>query len=816
MKKSVRILWISFFTGLSTFILLILLASWGVFGKMPSIEELENPSLSIASEVLASDGTLMGKYYLEDRSEVKYKEIPPYVIQALIATEDERFYDHSGIDRKALGRAVLKLGSEGGGSTITQQLAKNLFTRVSSNTAIRILQKLKEWIIAVKLEKRFSKEEIITMYLNTVAFGDDVYGIRNAAKTFFQKEPKELDIDEAAVLIGMLKGNTLYNPRRNPKSSLDRRNVVIDQMVRNNFLTAVEATALKSKPINLKYKKLDQNTGIAPYYREIVREQVKQWCKTHTKSNGEHYDLYKDGLKIYTTINPKMQIYAEEAVNKHIAYMQKLIDQQYDIKTGSVWKKHQNVLENAIKNSDRWHHMEEDSIPKDQIRKSFDQQVKMKIFAWNAKREKDTVMTPLDSIKYCRQLLQCGFMVMDPHTGEVKAWVGGIDFKNFKYDHININTKRQVGSSIKPMLYALAVEEAGFTPQTPLINASQFFPGYGLVPAKGGGTGGGVPMSYALAKSLNGCAAYLMKQIGPRRFVDFLKSCDVQTEIPPYPSIALGSCEISLYEMLWMYSMFPGQGFNTKPILISHIDDRNGNVLENFQAKINRKEVISEATAYTMCRMMQGCVDFGTGRSMRGYGIGVEMGAKTGTTNDNTDAWFMGYTPQLLAGAWVGCDNNFIRINNSYYGQGAFAAMPVWAYFFKKVYADKTLGINKNAKFTKPKTFKKDSIMYDYLNKDFYMYNESDTGGNNVENGEAEDYAPVTEGRGGTEYVSPESKLTPEEEKIRKAAQESGNSTTEYEQPIEKKEDTPKKKKGFFKQLFGGKDKEQKEESGYQ
>lgn len=814
MKKSVRILWIIFFTGVLAVSSLILLASWGAFGKMPSIEELENPTLSIASEVLASDGTLMGKYYAEDRSEIKYKDISPHVIHALIATEDERFYDHSGIDGKSLGRAIAKFGSDGGGSTITQQLAKNLFTQVASNKAIRILQKLKEWIIAVKLERRFSKEEIITMYLNTVAFGDEIYGIRNAAKTFFQKEPRDLTIDEAAVLVGMLKGNTIYNPRRNPKSALARRNTVIDQMVRNAFLTQAEATVFQSKPIELKYKKLDQNTGMAPYFREIVREQVKQWCKNHKKSNGESYDLYKDGLKIYTTLNPKMQIYAEEAVAKHIVQMQKILNAQSNIKTGSVWNKHQNVLENAMRNTDRWSHMEEDSVSVENIKKSFYIKTPMKVFAWNAKREKDTVMTPFDSIKYCRQMLQSGFMVMDPHTGEIKAWVGGIDFKTFKYDHININTKRQVGSAIKPMLYSLAIEEAGFTPQTPLINASQFFSGFGLVPAKGGGTGGAVPLAFALAKSLNGCAAYLMKQIGPRRFVDFLKSCDVQTEIRPYPAIALGSCEISMYEMLWMYSMFPGQGFNTKPLLIDRIEDRNGNIIENFRNKPNRKEVISEGTAYTMCRIMQGCVDFGTGRSMRGYGIRADMGGKTGTTNDNTDAWFMGYTPQLLAGAWVGCDNSFIKIQSSYDGQGARAAMPIWAYFFKKVFADKTLGINEKAKFIKPKTFKKDSIMYDYLGRgDSYIYEGKQIEGRDIGNGEADDYAPTINDNQ-TQYIPPESKLTPEEEDIRKNAQSTQDKDpSKTEQPAEKK-----KKKGFFRRLFGGgkKDKEQKEESGYQ
>jgi penicillin-binding protein 1A len=741
MKKSVRILWRVFLAGLGSFVLLVLLTNWGVFGKMPSIKALKDPSASLASEVYAADGTLMGKFYLQDRSNVEIKDISKHAINALIATEDERFRNHSGIDGRALARVlkgVVTFNLDGGGSTITQQLALNLFgDERARNPFTRAMQKLKEWIIAVKLERNFTKDEILEMYLNTVPFGDNVFGIRNAARTFFQKEPDRLDVNEAAVLIGMLKANSTYNPRTHPVESRDRRNTVIDQMVKNDYLKAAEAATIKAQPIPLKFKKLTENTGFAPYFRDVVREEVKKWCKTHKKNNGDNYDIYRDGLKIHTTINPIMQIYAEEAVAKHIAFMQKsYLNVQGNIRSGSVWKNHENVLEAAMKNSDRWANLKEDGMKEEDIKKTFYQKTPMKIFSWNAKREADTVMTPYDSIRYHRQMLQAGFMSMDPETGEIKAWVGGIDFKTYKYDHCNLNTKRQVGSSIKPFLYCQAIRDAGFTPQTSCENTQQNFPGYGLVPAKSKGGGGSVPMAYALAKSLNNVAAYLIKVVKPKNFVEFLKEINIQTKIDPYPSICLGSSEISLYEMMWGYTMFPARGFNTKPIFITRIEDRNGNEIARFATE--RKEVISEKDAYTMCKMMQGVVDIGTGKRMRGYGISGEMGAKTGTTNDNSDAWFMGYTPQLLSGVWVGCDDRFVRIENSYVGQGGVAALPIWAYFYQKVYANKSLGIDKAAKFVKPDTLANQSgfdYMIENINKVIPPGAQGDDQG-----GEADDY----------------------------------------------------------------------------
>ena len=409
MSKAVRIFWKSLLIGWAAFVVFLITLNLGLFGKLPSLAELENPSMLSSSEIYGSDGTLMGKYYTKDRTNVKYSDISPNVINALIATEDERFYQHSGIDMRSVARAVVYLGSEGGASTITQQLAKNLlFGQGSKNFFMRVIEKFKEWIVAIKIEKNFTKEEIAALYLNMVSYGDEIYGIRNASKTYFQKEPERLNVEEAAVLVGLLKGNSIYNPRRNPKAALNRRNTVLEQMVKNNFLTSAEANKLKAQPIDLKYKKMDENAGIAPYFRDVLRDDIKKWCKENKNpKTGEPYNIYKDGLKIYTTINPRMQEYAEIAVFRHMQKLQAVFNQQSNIKSGSVWKGKdgERVLENAMKQSDRWKNMKEDEIPEKDIRASFNVKVPMKVFAWNQRREKDTVMSPLDSIKYHKQML---------------------------------------------------------------------------------------------------------------------------------------------------------------------------------------------------------------------------------------------------------------------------------------------------------------------------------------------------------------------------------------------------------------------------
>lgn len=800
----VKIFWRIILIGAGAFILIILLANWGVFGKMPSIEDLENPSASLASEVIADDGTVMGKYYLEDRSNVDFRDISKHIVNALVATEDERFYNHSGIDGRAIARAVVNLGKEGGGSTISQQLAFNLFNgNRARNPMSRAMQKIKEWIIAIKLERNFTKDEILALYLNTVPFGDNVYGVRNASRTFFQKDPDVINIEEAAVLIGMLKGSTLYNPRVNPKMALDRRNTVLDQMVRNGFLPESESEKLKIKPIALNYKKMDETAGLAPYFRMVLGQEMKKWCKEHTKQNGDNYDLYRDGLKIYTTINPRMQLYAEEAVGKHISYMQKILNSQTNIRKGTVWKGREDVLQAAMKNSDRWKNLKRDGLDDDEIKKTFYKKTKMKIFAWNSRREADTTMTPYDSIKYHRQMLQAGFMVMDPISGEIKAWVGGIDFKTFKYDHVNVNTKRQVGSTIKPLLYSLAIEEAGFTPNTIVQDVQQNFGSLGLVPNTGNTcTGRSMPMANALAWSRNCASAYILKQLGnngndaANRFAEFLKKCSFTAKIDAYPSIALGACELSLYEMMQGYSMFPGHGFNAKPLMIARIEDKNGNVLENF-LPAQRKEVINEVTAYSIALMMEGVIKNGTGQRMGEYGLSNEIAGKTGTTNDNSDAWFMGYTPQLLAGAWVGCDDRFIRFNSDI-GQGSAAALPIWAYFFSKALNDKTLGLDRQAKFSKPEVMSND-VIFDYMNT-INARTAAPAEGEDIGNGTSEDYIMPD---AAPEDIGAESELP--QEKAKPGVQPTPADAPP--QPETKPETKEEKKGGFFKKLFGKKKK---------
>ena len=725
MSKSVKIFWRIFGGGLVFFILLLLVINWGWLGSMPDLEDIENPTASLASQVYAQDGTLMGKYYIEDRINVEYKDISKFVTDALVATEDKRFYDHSGIDGLSLGRAFIYLGREGGASTISMQTAKNLFTEnwSTKNFLLRSIQKLKEGMIAVKLERNFTKEEILTLYLNTVAFGDNVFGIRNASKTFFQKEPDRISVEEAAVLIGMINGPGIYNPRTYPKRALERRNLVLSRMVSKNYLPAAEAEILKRKPIELNYKKLDETTGLGPYFRMILGEEMKKWCKEHKKNNGDNYNLYRDGLKIYTTINPRMQLYAEEAVAKHMSYLQKLLNRQDNIMKGTIWKGYENIIDAQMKQSDRWRNLKKEGEDEEDIKKTFFEKIPMHVFAWNTTRGKDTVMTPYDSIKYHRQMLQAGFMVMDPLDGQIKAWVGGIDFKTFKYDHANPNTKRQVGSTIKPLLYSLAIEEAGFTPNTTVYDIQQSFGTYGMVPATTKTcTGAAMSMALALAKSRNCATAYIMKQLdnngnnGAKRFIEFLRKSDLKAKLEPYPSIAIGACEISLFEMMQGYSMFPGRGFNAKPMYMTRIEDRNGNVLATFTP--HRKEVISEVTAYSVIKMMQGVLTNGTGAGIWAYDIpaGLEIAGKTGTTNDNSDAWFMGYTPQLLAGGWVGADDRMVHFSTeSKNGEGGRAAMPIWAYFMKKVAADPNCGIDTKLAFTKPDGTNDININYDNM-----------------------------------------------------------------------------------------------------
>ncbi|MGX5817610.1 penicillin-binding protein 1A [Chitinophaga lutea] len=752
MRKSVKILWIVFGSGIGLLLLLLLLINLRLIGHMPSLEELENPRTALASEVIAEDGTIMGKYLSVDRSNIEYKDISPNVINALLATEDRNFYTHSGIDPKATAAIpfYLLIGKKRGSSTITQQLALNLQADVegkerAGNIFVRGFQKLSEWVIAVKLERNFTKKEILTLYLNTVTFGDNVYGIENGARTYFSKDPSRLSIEEAAMLVGLLKGSTRYNPRRNPQLALTRRNTVIENMIETGYITKAEGEAAKSRPIALRYNKLDHNKGLAPYFREVLRAEMKEWCKNHKKADGSEYNLYRDGLKIYTTINPRMQLYAEEAVAKHLTDLQKSFFQQSNIKTGSVWKNQKDAkkdLDRFVKESDRYKSMKEDEATDEDIEKAFNTKTKMKVFAWRSttdpeKNEIDTVMTPIDSIKYHRAILQTGFMAMDPESGEVKAWVGGPDFRYFKNDHV-FKSRRQVGSTFKPFLYCFALMN-GLNPNTMLPNEPVTIGNWTISRNSEGSVGGSISMAGALAKSLNLVSVYLIKQFGAQAFANFANT-KIQFEsnkIDPYPSIALGVSELSLFDMMRAYTMFPARGVITKPVYITRIEDRNGNTLESSVPE--KREVISEVNAYTMVKMMEGVTaSGGTGARLRfRYNLPGEIAGKTGTTNDNTDGWFIGYTPQLEAGAWVGCDNNYLRFASTALGQGANTGLPIYALFMQKVFADKTLGIDPASTFPVPKD----------MNADMYFNYENnlppDAQAEDVGNGSASDYETI-------------------------------------------------------------------------
>jgi penicillin-binding protein 1A len=750
MKRSVKILWRLFIGGILAIILVFVAANFGLFGKMPSVAELQNPEADLATEIYTSDGLLMGKYYNENRSEVKYSEISPNVIHALIATEDERFYDHAGIDGQALARAVIRLGRDGGGSTLTQQVAKMMLNQGKGNFIKRVFDKVKEWIVAVKLERNFTKEEIIALYLNRAPWGN-LYGIRNASRTYFQKEPKDLKIEEAAVLVGMLKGY-IFNPITRPTQSLDRRNTVIGQMVvcKEHYLTEAQATTLKAKPLITNFKKLDEDIGIAPYYRDVLKGKLKDWCNNHKNpKTGVPYDLFSDGLKIYTTIDSKMQQYAEEAVVEHIPVIQKKLNWNLKAYGTRMWKGHTNVIEAAMKYTDRWKNMKEEEVPEEEIKKSFYKAVKMKIFAWNAKREMDTVMTPFDSIKYHKQLLQTSFSCIDPHTGEVKCWVGGIDYKWFKFDHVT--AERQVGSTFKPFVYTLAVEEAGYTPETEIPGGSLTLGGKTI-------TGGAGTLAYCLAQSKNVAAWRLIGQIGVKRTIEFARSCGIKAELPPYYSLGLGTAQIPLLEMLQGYTMFPNKGLNVEPILMNRIEDKNGNLLQEFVSP--PKQVISEADAYTMVQLMQGVIKFGTAKSLNKYNIPVQKAGKTGTTNNNADGWFIGYTPELLAGSWVGCDDPFLQIYANTAG-GSEMSGPRWGIFMSKVYADKKLKYGKIKEFEKPTNLGEeqfaDAKMQLIFNKSDNSNTPEDEG-----NGDANDF--ITEPNGmeettPTEDIKIESKI---------------------------------------------------------
>lgn len=709
-RRRIRRLWIGFASLLLLFILLVLGIENGMVGYMPSLAELENPQNAVSSEVLAADGTLLGRYYVLDRSNSKFHEISPNIINALLATEDARFYEHAGIDPVATIAIpfYVLMNKKRGSSTITQQLAKNLFPREKKSMLTLPFMKLKEWVLAVKLERNLTKREIITLYLNTVPFSDNVYGIKNASMTFYNKTPDKVSIDEAAVLVGMLKGNTMYNPRTRPKRSRERRNTVLELMEKHNYITSAQYETLKAKETPLDYHKIDYHDGLAPHFRQVVEQYVKDAIKDLQKPDGTPYDIYKDGLKIYTTIDMRMQNYGEQAVEEHLTTLQKQFLAQPGYVDGAVWKRKgavNTILLTAIKTSDRYQMLTiGQDMNHEQAMKEMAKPIKMRVFAWNAHRYIDTVMSPIDSVKYMKLFLQAGFAAMDPFTGEVKAWVGGIDHKFFMYDHVNSNTKRQVGSTIKPLLYSFAIDN-GFSPCGIVSTAPQEFPEFLDHPYDAGGSDeGDIPMKTALAKSINNAALYILKQVGIDAFVDFAKKAGITSRLDPVPAIALGAADISLFEMLGAYSMFPNGGMHTEPYFLTKIEDKNGMLIKSFAAK--QKELINANTAFKVVKMMRGVVNAGTGGRLRyRYGIHNDVAGKTGTTNNQADAWFIGYTPQLLAGVWVGCDDRVFRFRSERLGQGAAAALPIWAYFMKRVYADPKTGIDPAKVFVAPKGF---------------------------------------------------------------------------------------------------------------
>ncbi len=717
-RKFLRLFWKLFGAGIAFVILIFAFANWGIFGAMPSFDELENPESSVATEIISADGKTLGKFYLENRIPVKYDELPQHLVDALIATEDERFRSHSGIDARGTMRAIFTAGSSGGASTISQQLAKNLFhgSSGSSNKLFRVIQKVKEWIIAVKLERQYTKNEIIAYYLNTVDFVSNAYGIRSAANIYFNKEPKKLTVEESAVLIGMLQAPSRYNPRFNPERSQNRRNIVLAQMAKNKKITEAEKVKYQAKPLKINYTPETHTKGYATYFREYLRDYMRKWVKENPKKDGSTYDIYRDGLRIYTTIDSRMQEYAEEAVEMHLANLQKeFFKQQKGNKNAPFIQINQDetnkIINRAMRNSERWRQMSAQGKEEEDIIKSFDVKTKMAIFTW--KGEKDTLMTPRDSIVYYKHFLQSGMMSMEPVTGNVKAWVGGIDYKHFQYDHV-AQGAHQVGSTFKPFVYATAIDQLGMSPCDYIYDGPFTMPKgrYGIQqpwsPKNSGGKYyGSVTMKYALAQSLNTVTARLMDRVGPKAVIDLCRDLGVKSDIPASPAIGLGAVEITVSDMVAAYSTFANQGVYVKPRFVNKITDKNGVVL--FESRAETRDVMNKDIAYAIVKLLEGVTEGGSGGRLRYTGSGGAgyhtmtgypyafknpIAGKTGTTQNNSDGWFIGMVPNLVTGIWVGNEDRAAHFKSTVYGQGATMALPIWGIFMKKCYGDKTLYVS--------------------------------------------------------------------------------------------------------------------------
>lgn len=744
-KTFVRILW-GTLCAVIVFLAVSFTSIWfGWIGYMPDLEDLQNPISRYASQIYSVDGKILGTYNMnrENRVHVDYDGISPYLVQALVATEDERFYDHSGIDFIALTRAVVKRGilgqkSAGGGSTITQQLAKQLYSATAKSTLERLLQKPIEWVIAVKLERFYTKEEIITMYLNYFDFLHNAVGIKTAADVYFDKDPKNLTLTESATLIGLCKNPSYFNPVRYPERCTDRRNVVLGQMLKAGYLTNEEYQKAHDEPLALNFHRVDHKDGIATYFREFLRQYIMAqkptledypswnrvqftidslawetdplygWCNKNHKKNGEPYNVYTDGLKIFTTIDSRMQKYAEEAVLKHVGnYLQPAFTKENRTKPNAPFTNAltaaevKGILNRSIRQSERYRAMKEQGATESEIQKAFRTPVEMSVFTYHG--DVDTVMTPLDSIRYIKSFLRSGFVSMDPHNGAVKAYVGGVDFTHFTYD-MATQGRRQVGSTIKPFLYALSMSN-GMSPCDVAPNVQRSYGNW--TPRNGSRSRYGqmVTLKWGLAQSNNWISAYLMSRINPQDFLRILRDFGINT-YGVYPSIVLclGPNEASVCEMVSAYTTFANHGIHCSPMFVSKIEDNEGNVIATFQPRMN--EVISEESAYKMLEMLKAVMDGGTGSRMRyKYKVECDMGGKTGTTNRNADAWFMGFTPSLVSGCWVGGEDRDIHFDSTRMGQGANMALPIWAYYMKKVFADHSLGYDPNEKFDIPEDF---------------------------------------------------------------------------------------------------------------
>ncbi len=676
----------------------------GRYGELPTRAELKSIQNPVASEVYSEDGVLLGRYYLENRSNVTYEQIPQEFKNALIATEDARFFKHGGIDRRAMFRVLIKSlllqdDSAGGGSTISQQLAKNLFKRKNYGRLTMPANKLKEMITAKRIEDTYDKEDVLTLYLNTVSFGEDVFGIKMAARRFFDSSLDDLELDQHAILVGMLKAPTKYSPRVNKERSEDRRNTVLQQMYKYEYITKAERDEMKRLPMRIKYNFVSHSDGLAPYFRESLKQELKQWCKDHKKPNGEAYNIYTDGLKIYTSINSKMQTYAEEAVQAHMGKLQDDFFNHWkgaDPFDGDVKK-----INAAKKRSNRYLVLREQGKSTAYIDADFRKARKMKVFSVNG--EKSVTMSPIDSIAYYLKFLQVGFMAMDPQTGYVRAYVGGIDHKNFKLDHTR--TKRQVGSTFKPLVYAAALDSAA-TPCTFKPNKLFMYPDYqDWTPENSDGVyGGQYSMKGALQTSTNTVTVQWIMDTGIYHTIDLAREMGVESDIPEAPAIALGAADISLYEMMQVYSTFANTGKHVPPSYLLRVENRRGKTIEKFKTNIyKRKQVIDPEDALIMLELMQTVIDSGTGRRLRWrYQLPNDIAGKTGTTQNHTDGWFMGITPKLVAGVWVGGDDRRVRFRDITNGQGANMALPVWGEFFKRVNEDKQFAEIKEATFPEP------------------------------------------------------------------------------------------------------------------